>query len=170
MPHPENLVPCTPENAAERGRKGGAVKSDAQKWKNQKYCNKNCVFIDRCPAISSSKTLPPVIKNNKDNYPCFIKMQPREVQNYFVNLFVQGEEGLIKLILDLHFRLLLKVGKEASVKVLKEAIETTLLMKKGIYGDTQKVEHSGEVGVSIIDDIPRKKRLDECPDKPVDCQ
>lgn len=156
--HTENLVPCTPENAAERGRKGGSVKSPAQKWKNQKYCNIRCQFYDRCPAISSCSSQTPVLKNNKYNYPCFIKAQPKEVQNYFRELFIDGEEGLIKLILELHFRLLSKaIKKDATAKILKEAIECTLAMKKGIYGDRSKVEHSGEVGVTFVNDIPCTK-------------
>ena len=143
----QNLIPCTPENAAERGRKGGSMKTPAQKWKTQRYCNKKCIFYDRCPAISSSHALPAVRKGNMDMHPCFIKAQPKEVQNYFQNLFIHGEEGLIQLILDLHFRLLLKVGKEASTKALKDAIETTLNMKRGIYGDKDK---SNQTVVNVI--------------------
>ncbi len=133
MLHPENLSPCTKENAAERGRLGGLANDPARVgFKHRKWCDKGCTYYDRCPAISTSQGSEKV----KNKYPCFIKKQPKEVQNYFESLFMDGEEGLIKVIMDLHFRLMLKTqSAKISAKELREAIEISLATKKGIYGD-----------------------------------
>lgn len=122
---------------------GGSARTTRKTWRARKYCTNTCIYSNSCPAISASLTLPPVKKKDKDYYPCFIKAQRKEIRNYFINLFENGEEGLIKIIMDLHFRLLLKAGNtKASSKDLREAIETSLNMKKNIYGDkNSRIKH-----------------------------
>lgn len=122
----------TESNAVEMGRAGGKAKSIIKTWNARVNCDAGCVFFDRCPAISTSMALP-VTKRNK--HPCVIKSYQPEVRNYFRSLFNGGDEGLIKIIMELHFRLLVEVGKKPSVKILKEAIETSIQIKKAVYGD-----------------------------------
>ena len=153
-----HLVKFTPKTAAEMGRRGGLSQSPKKAWTTRKYCDDKCIYYDRCPAITTSMALPEVtgICRNKKVHPCAIKTYQKEIRNYFYNLFECGEQGLIKVIMELHFRLLIETGKKPSAKMLKEAIEVTLAVKKSVYGDTQKIQHSGGIGVVIVDDIPKK--------------
>ncbi len=132
MPNPENLRTPTHEQAVATGRLGGLAAKPAISWLKQKWCQPTCIRYNMCPAISTSQGLPKI----KNKHPCFIKQQPIEIQNYFFALFQEGEIGLIKIIMDLHFRLMLKTqSSKISAKELKEALEITLNMKKGLYGD-----------------------------------
>ena len=128
----QNLIHLTSERAREIGMINAGAPKPHNSWLRQKWCNKNCLFKDRCPAISTSQATGKI----KGKYPCFIKKQPQEVQNYFWSLFSCGEEGLIKVIMDLHFRLMLKTqSAKITAKELREALTASLDMKKGIYGD-----------------------------------
>lgn len=153
-PTPENLkVIHTSERGAECGRMAKGIPKPAIAFRRQKYCNKRCIYQDRCPAITASLISP---TDEKGRHLCFIKTKSKEVQNYFFNLFQSGEEGLIKIVMELYFRLLLKTGQDPKTKDLREAIQTTLSMMESIYGDKQKIEHLGEKTIRIIwDDEPR---------------
>ncbi len=99
-------------------------------WRLQKYCTDKCRFVQQCPYISISR------KDKVDgHYLCKIKQSNPEMQNWFFNIFENGEEGLISIMQELLVLLMIKARKDPSARVLKEAIETALAMKKGIYGD-----------------------------------
>ena len=153
-----HLVKFTKETAAEMGRRGGLKDSPKRAWAMRKYCDDKCLYYDRCPAISTSMTDMFEVKDtckskSKKIYRCAIKTYQQEIQNYFYNLFSDGEHGLIKVIMELHFRLLIEVGKKPSAKMLKEAIEVTLAVKKSVYGDKSKVELSGGVAIFQAPDL-----------------
>lgn len=137
--------PYTHEEAAEMGKKGGKSSSPAKKFINRKYCNKGCPYYDHCPAITISQNY--TDKNGK--HPCVIKKKNKEVQNYFINLFENGREGLVKIALDLHFRLLL-TSCNAAPKDLRKTISTTLELKKAIYGDKPIEDTSQDTTIKIM--------------------
>jgi len=140
-----NLKPVrTHEEAVERGRKGGQASTPKKSFASRKYCNKGCPYYNHCPAITISQNY--TDKNGK--HPCVIKKKNKEVQNYFLNLFENGREGLVKIALDLHFRLLLTTW-DAAPKDLRKAISTTLELKKAIYGD-KPVEDASQVNTIQI--------------------
>jgi len=64
-----------------------------------------------------------------------VKALDHDGQNTFLNIFERGEEGLIVEALKLYKRLIEKLGKDVKSKELMSAIETSMLLKKGIYGD-----------------------------------
>ena len=139
----ENLRPVkTHEEAVEKGRKGGSRSTVRKRMVNRKNCTLKCPYNDRCPAITTSLA---------GGGRCIIKTSPKEVQHYFFNLFDRGEEGLVKIALSLYFQFLLKTGKEPTARTLRDAIATTLDLKKGVYGEKAKVELSGKVeGFEIV--------------------
>ena len=121
-----NLTPVTThEEAVARGRVGGS--KPKTKWSWRKYCSSNCKFYDRCPLVTISKS--------KKKSPCMVKALDHDGQNTFLNIFERGEEGLIVEALKLYKRLIEKLGKDVKSKELMSAIETSMLLKKGIYGD-----------------------------------
>lgn len=145
--HLENLRPIrTHEEAVEKGRRGGLAASGARKsFARIKYCTKRCPFYDRCPVITLS-----LQATEGKRKKCIIKSKSREVQNYFRNLFEEGEEGIVKIVLELVFKMLIATGKEPSPDELRKTISSVLEAKKGIYGDRQKLEHSGDMPLNII--------------------
>jgi len=130
----------TPEEARKAGMKGGSRSTTRKKMAKIKNCTKKCPHYGSCPAITAS-----IAKGGL----CVIKSSPKEVQNYFFNLFGRGEEGVIGIALSLYFQLLLKTGKEPTAKTLRDAIATTLDLKKGIYGEKQKIELGGKQEIVI---------------------
>lgn len=108
--------------------------------------------------MTMSLTLPP---DKLGRYPCYIKSQKKEVQEFFRNIFDKGEEGIVNVIIELYSLLWIKTKQAPDTKELAEAIRIALDMKKGIYGDRSKIEHSGAVGVTFVDDIKRKDEGEE---------
>lgn len=143
-PHPENLIPLTSERGAELGRRNKGIPKPFNSFKKRKYCNPKCIYFDRCPAITASSSLPP---DEKGRQRCFIKTKSKEVQNYFQNLFENGEEGMIKIVMDLYFRLLLKTGQDPKARELRDAIQISLDMIQKVYGDKDK---SNQTVVNVI--------------------
>lgn len=163
------------DRAVEIGRLGGLATVE-KSWGHQQYCTKDCVHYSRCSAITASLMLDlaeykwdksnsqwvkcerrELSKTDRKRYPCFIKIQAPEIQNDFKNLYEEGEEGLIRVLLDMFLRYTMRMRSgKVTTKELRESIEVALKIKTGVYGDTQKIEHSGGLGVIIIDDVPRK--------------
>ncbi len=107
-----------------------------------------------------SLTLPP---DKLGRYPCYIKAQKKEVQEFFQNLFDKGEDGLVNIIIELYSLLWVKTKEAPTAKELADAITIALDMKKGIYGDKQKIEHTGNIPIQIIIEKP-EKTSDRTPD------
>ncbi len=132
-PMPENLkVIRTPERGAECGHLAKGIPKPGLSFHKQKYCNKRCIRKDKCSFITMSLTLPP---DKLGRYPCYIKSQKTEVQEFFQNIFDKGEEGLVNVIIELYSLLWIKTKQAPDTKELAEAIRIALDMKKGIYGD-----------------------------------
>ncbi len=132
-PMPENLkVIHTSERAKEVGRMARGVPKPGRSWYAQKFCNKRCIRKDKCSFITMSLTLPP---DKLGRYPCYIKSQKTEVQEFFQNIFDKGEEGLVNIIIELYSLLWIKTKQAPDTKELAEAIRIALEMKKGIWGD-----------------------------------
>ena len=130
---PENLkVIRTSERAVEVGRMARGVPKPGTSWNKQKFCNKRCIRKDKCSFITMSLTLPP---DKLGRYPCYIKSQKKEVQEFFHNIFDKGEEGLVNVIIELYSLLWIKTKQAPDTKELAEAIRIALDMKKGIFGD-----------------------------------
>ncbi len=132
-PMPENLkVIRTSERAVEVGRMARGVPKPGTSWNKQKFCNQRCIRKDKCSFITMSLTLPP---DKLGRYPCYIKSQKTEVQEFFQNIFDKGEEGLVNVIIELYSLLWIKTKQAPDTKELAEAIRIALDMKKGIFGD-----------------------------------
>lgn len=165
------------ERAVEIGRLGGASGTTEKSWPQQQFCTKNCIHYVKCPAITSSMGLNladyqwsktemrwlkcaqkrEVKAVDRKRWPCFIKAQPPEVMNDFRNLIENSEEGLMSLLLDVFLRYSMRIRSgKTTTKELKEFLESGLKLKTGIYGDKQKVEHSG--GVTIFQ-APELRRI-----------
>ena len=165
----------THERASEIGRLGGLQKSERKKWKQQKYCNDRCAYHNKCPAISTSLSLDIADFEWKDNrwirldqprqkintrtrtdiisdriyYPCYLKTQSIEHQHDFCNIFADGEDGIISIILDLYFRYVAGSRGTIKRKELRDLIETSLSVKKALYGEKTISEISGKLEAEI---------------------
>lgn len=152
----EDLISPLPHDlAVEYGRRGGlAGNKKAKSWHHQIYCNDKCVHYSTCPAITTSMQLPVIVKGTKKHHPCFIRKAPIEIRNLYENLFENGEEGLIKDIMSVLFRLRMESlpkadGRKPTMKELREVIETSCQVKKAIYGDKSKTEITGKLEAEI---------------------
>lgn len=173
-----NLPKLPHDLAVEYGRRGGnADNSKSKSYAKRKYCSPKCVYFEGCPGVTTSMQLPIVKTASGSFHPCFFKNAPPEVQSIFKNLFENGEEGLIKEILNVLFRLRLESlpkadGRRLSLKEMREVIEASCQVKKAIYGDKTKTEISGKIEAEIKTlniNVEIKKyidALDQVPDIP----
>lgn len=152
---PENLkVIHTSERGREVGLLARGVPKPGTSWNKQRYCNQRCVRKDKCSFISLSLTLPP---DKLGRYPCYIKSQKTEVQEFFQNIFDKGEAGLVNVIIELYTLLWVKTKQAPTTKELADAIEVAIDMKKSIYGDKSKVEQTGESTIRVVWDEQEAK-------------
>ena len=98
-------------------------------------CDSGCTFFEQCPvcAMSVSWVNPKTGEKNK----CLMKEFPETVKVQFVNLFLTGEEGIIKAIKTALHNYMNDVDAFGSLKDKKDMIQLMLQFYKEVYNSSR---------------------------------
>jgi len=126
--------------------KGGKTKSRAKSYANyikgRKKCSSRCNLYP-CPFVSLS--------DSKFEGKCALKEFPKKVQDRVLKLYVNGEEGIVKELMETLVNISMKADLENDLKSIRSYFYDLMNLKKTIYGEKVKTELSGKVGIDLTE-------------------
>jgi hypothetical protein len=130
-PSPVSGQRLTREGCAKGGQATSVYKSLAQSLKMRKKCSISCPFFESCPVNAMS--LGYVDPKSGVKGLCLMKDFPMTVRQQFLNLFLTGEEGIIKAIKDALHMYMMEVDTRGTLRDKRDMIDLMLRFYKEVY-------------------------------------
>lgn len=138
IPEPESFAPSpssgqrlTREGCAKGGSSTSIYKTLSASLKLRKKCNVTCPFFETCPVNAMS--LGYVDPKTGVKGQCLMKDFPLTVRQQFLNLFLTGEEGIIKAIKDALHMYMMEVDTRGTLRDKRDMIDLMLRFYKEVY-------------------------------------
>jgi hypothetical protein len=131
------------------GRTPSIYKSMANSIKKRRKCSVKCMYFDDCPLMSMAISSP--------DKACVMKKFPESIRQRFVDIFLNGEEGMVNDIK----KAIYKYGlTSATPKEQREYIELMLKLHKAVYGDkSQFITNQEPLQININQFQPNIKEI-----------
>lgn len=125
----------------EESKKGGYTaspfKSLSRALGQRKKCSVSCMFFEQCPANAMSLGYRNP-NNPEEDKKCMMKEFPHTVRQQFVNMFLTGEEGIVKQIKTLMHNYLNDVEAYGTLHDKRDSLQLMITMYDKIYNNTRK--------------------------------
>lgn len=141
------------ERAKSAGRRGGMVMTDRKRFMNalnaRKWCRPNCVIYRDCPFMVASE--------KKFKGKCALKQMPQEIQNWTVDILLNGSEGMINSMKSMLLDILIE-AKSSNMRDKVKALYAIKDVHEAAYGKFVRQETTGSQEMIVKFKDPYKKR------------
>jgi hypothetical protein len=127
----------TPEDSAKGGKSITVYKSLARTLGLRKKCTLDCVFFSTCPVSAMSYGYKDE-KNPANDRKCLMKDFPHTVRQQFIDLFLTGEEGIIKSIKTALHNYMNDVEAYGRLQDKRDMIQLMLQFYDKVYNNQKK--------------------------------
>lgn len=138
LPEPAKDFPHkpTPEECSRGAKSISPYRMLALSLHGRKKCSVKCRFFEQCPvnALSLGFIDPKTHEKGK----CLMKEFPEQVRQQFINLFLTGEEGIIKAIKEALHNYMNDVNAYGSLRDKRDMVDLMLRFYKEIYNSPKR--------------------------------
>jgi len=136
---PDKEAPFTKEQCAKGGKAETVFKSLSKSLAKREKCSVRCHFFDICPVSAMSMGYEDPRKPEEKGK-CLMREFPPNVRQQFVNLFLTGEEGIIKAIKDALHMYMMEVDVRGTLRDKRDMVDLMLRFYKEIYVNPRGVK------------------------------
>lgn len=130
-PMRNDITPANREQNSLGGKTRSFIGEMQRSLGQRKNCSTRCPMFDGCPVGMMALSF--INPKTKEKGRCLMKQMSPEVQNQFFNLFLSGEEGVIKAIKDALFAYLTDVNAYGTIRDKKDLVDVLVNFYKIIY-------------------------------------
>lgn len=130
----------TPESKSKGGKTRSMYGELQRSLTSRKVCNHRCPMFDTCPLGVSAMAFTNPKTGEKGL--CLMKQMTPNVQKQFINMFLTGEEGVIRAIKDAIHAYLTDVELYGTMKDKKELIDVLIRFYKEVYASPKNVQRT----------------------------
>jgi hypothetical protein len=134
---PANSYGLTQEDRSKGGKTESVYRTLGKSLAMRKKCNPRCPFFESCPTAAMSMDY----KDPKDpskNGACLMKEFPLTVRQQFVNMFLSGEEGVIRAIKDAFHLYMMEVTNRGTLRDQRDMIALLIQFYEKCYVEPSK--------------------------------